>query len=247
MRTGLSSAVAPGASLPALIDGATRHGLTTLELRAGDRHGVSSLLASDPDAIAAIMATAREAHVAISGYRDLGHDDCDALAILARTLGTSILVAMDAPLDERLARADRLRLAGATVAVVVRGEHAAVEAQLVSRRGHAVAWDATPVEGGLGAQAAAVIEASGGLLGHVGVAGGGPESALHEGRGIGELMARLALSRYAGTVILAPSDPSYHLLWERWLARPHGWGCGSHASDATLVTLNQPATIGGAA
>lgn len=247
MRTGLSSAVVPQASLSILVDGARRHGLPVIELRAGDRHGVSAQRTSGPAAITTVLTIIRDAHVSLSGYRDLGQEDCDALAILAHALGTSILVAMDTALHERLARADRLRLAGADVAVVVRGECAPLEARQVASRGHAIAWDAAPVEGGLGTQAAAIIDAASGLLRHVGVAGGGPESTLHEGRGIGELMARLALARYTGSVILAPSDPSYHLLWERWLARPHGWGCGSHASDATLVTLDQPAPIGGAA
>lgn len=247
MQTGLSSAVAPGASLPELVKGAERHGLTVLELRAGDRHGVSGALAADTEAIARIVAGARAAHVALSGYRDLGDEDHDALASLSREIGATILVDMDASPMERLARAERLRLAGATVAVVVGGQAAASQARLIAGAGHAVAWDVTPGDGGLGAQGVAVLQAAGTTLQQVSLAGGGPESPLHEGRGIGELMARLTLARYTGTFILAPSDPSYHLLWERWLARPHGWGCGSHASDASLVTLDHPVTIGGAA
>lgn len=246
MHTGLSSAVAPGASLAELVNGAKRHGLTVLELRAGDRHGVSAALASDTGSVTRIMAEARAANVALSGYRDLSDEDPDALASLSREIGATILVDLDAPTRERLARADRLRMAGAAVAVVVGGQDAANEARLIAEAGHAVAWDAIPGEGGLGAQTVAMLEAAGTRLQQVSLAGGGPESALHEGCGIGELMARLTLARYTGTIILAPSDPSYHLLWERWLARPHGWGCGSQASDASLVTLDHPVTIGAA-
>ena len=43
---------------------------------------------------------------------------------------------------------------------------------------------------------------------------------MHEGRGVGELMARLALSGFGGMVILAPSSPRFHVAWATWLGRP---------------------------
>ena len=68
--------------------------------------------------------------------------------------------------------------------------------------------------------------------------------------GADQLKRRAAETRrlleYGGTVIVAPSSPSYHRLWEQWLGKRPGWGCGSHASDPSLVTLELPATIGGA-
>ena len=42
MRIALSSAAAPGASLPDLIDGCTRRGLFALHLVAGHGHGIST-------------------------------------------------------------------------------------------------------------------------------------------------------------------------------------------------------------
>ena len=247
MRTGLSSVVAPRASLEDLIAGAMRHGLTVLELCAGDGHGVTAAVTSEARALAAVVDTISASHVAISAYRDLGKEDEAAVGTLSGILGAPTLVDVPGTLAARLARAERLRAVEVAVAVVVRGVDAIRDAQDISRAGCAVAWDAAPAEAKLGAQAAALLDACGDALCQVRVAGGGPESTLHEGRGIGELMARLALAGYAGTVILAPSSPSYHVLWDRWLGRPRGFGCGSHASDNTLVTLEQPVTSGDAA
>lgn len=256
VRTGLSSSVAREASLDELVAGATRHGLTVLELCVGGRHGVSSALAEDASALDAVIKTMASANVTVSSYREFGGERAETLGALSRGLGATVLVDAAGPLAKRLVRADDLREAGARAAVVVRGATAADDAHTTARAGHLVAWDAAPSDEHLGMQAQAVLTAcvtagdDGGeratALCQVRLAGGGPESTLHEGRGIGELMARLALARYDGTVMLAPSSPTYHVLWDRWLGRHRGWGCGSHASDPSLVTLEQHVTIGGA-
>lgn len=245
MHTGLSSAVAPRASLAALVAGAVRHGLTALELRAGDGHGVSAEAQATGDSPPLALAPS----VVVSGYRDGGDESVGALGTLSRRLAVPIVI--DIP-GSRLLRRDRARLlrdAGATTRIVVRGQDALVEAEWLASVNEELAWDALPHGELLGEQSRRLLETAGPLLRQVGIAGGGPESTLFEGRGIGEVMARLALAQFSGTLLLSPSSPTYHLLWERWLARPHGWGCGSHASDASLVNLITTAAepVGGVA
>lgn len=247
MRSGLSSEAAPDASLDELLAGAVRHGLTALEIRAGDAHGVSGALAVQPQVARDAARRAAAAGVSITAYRDTGRDEEVALAALSRALGTRILV--DAPdgLSERLTRAERLRAAGATVAVLVHGGATVEDARAVVRSGHLVAWEADPVRAPLGETASALLRECGDALCHIRLLGGGPESAMHEGRGVGELMARLALSGFGGMVILAPSSPRFHVAWATWLGRRGGWGCGSRASETSLVTLASPAVAGDAA
>ena len=67
--------------------------------------------------------------------------------------------------------------------------------------------------------------------------GGGPEGAQFEGRGIGALMARLALMNYRGVLVLAPSSDAVLPVWRVWLGRGRNWGCGSKAADPSLVQL----------
>jgi hypothetical protein len=245
MQTGVSSAAVPGASLAELLTGVTRHGLSVIELRAGDAHGVSAALTSRSGAVAEVVNVMRASPVTISSYRDNGDEDVRQLAVLARELGALIVIDGPAPLTERLSRAQELARDGAGVAVVVRGARAADDALEITRAGHGVAWDASPSDENLGAQAAAVLDACGDALRRVRVAGAGPESSLHEGRGIGALMSRLALAGYAGTVIVAPSSPIYHQLWKQWLGPRDGAGRSSHSSNSSLVNLELPASIGG--
>ncbi len=67
--------------------------------------------------------------------------------------------------------------------------------------------------------------------------GGGPEAAQHEGRGIGALMARLALADYRGVLTLAPSGSAVLPVWRTWLHHGRNWGCGSKTADPSLVQL----------
>ena len=41
-----------------------------------------------------------------------------------------------------------------------------------------------------------------------------------------------------GPLVLRPSSPSYHYIWRAWLGQAGGWGCGSKAADASLVSLD---------
>ena len=103
--------------------------------------------------------------------------------------------------------------------------------------GFEVAWDADGWGGDLGLAGARLLALAGPWLRHIRIAGGGPEAALQEGRGVGALMARLALAGYDGVLILSPGAPAYRVAWETWLGQRGGWGCGSRASDPSLVVL----------
>jgi hypothetical protein len=75
------------------------------------------------------------------------------------------------------------------------------------------------------------------VVDHITLRGGGPEAAQFEGRGIGALMARLALMNYQGVLALAPSSPAVLPVWRTWLTRGRNWGCGSKTADPSLVQL----------
>jgi hypothetical protein len=100
----------------------------------------------------------------------------------------------------------------------------------------ALAWEVDPARDLLD-EVPLVLAATGADLAYIRLRGGGPESAGQTGLGVGALMARLALGRYAGPIVLMPSTPSYHQVWRSWLGRGGGWGCGSKGSDPSLVVL----------
>jgi hypothetical protein len=72
---------------------------------------------------------------------------------------------------------------------------------------------------------------------HITLRGGGPEAAQFAGRGIGQLMARLALMNYQGVLTLAPSSKAVLPVWHTWLDHGRSWGCGSKTSDPSLFQL----------
>jgi hypothetical protein len=86
-------------------------------------------------------------------------------------------------------------------------------------------------------EAAAALFARQPAVDHITLRGGGPEAAQFEGRGIGALMARLALTSYHGVLVLAPSSTAVLPVWRTWLMRGRNWGCGSKTADPSLVQL----------
>ena len=238
MRLGLSSAAAPDASLDELLGACARRGLEALELRAGDAHGVDR-----EDALAALLAAecARAAGVTISGYRVAGSEDPLRLARLCEALGAPVLLADEGDIAQRVVSARRLAAAGADVVVVVRGAAVCRDADAIAALGLALAWDAEPAERPLGRDAETLLRDHGPRLQHIALFGGGPEAVMHEGRGVGELMGRLALAGYTGTLTLTPGARKYDVAWQTWLGRRGGWGCGSKTSDRTLVDLGSGA------
>jgi hypothetical protein len=233
MRLALSSAAAPDAGLSELLEACTRRGLGALELRAGDAHGIAP---GDPFGAVDAAGRASAAGVLISGFRASSGDDLLHLARLAEALGAPLLLE-GGSVAERAVRAQRLADSGTEVVLVVGGPDAVHQASLVADMGLAFAWDAAPGQRPVGEDAQRLLDERGGKLTHITLLGGGPEAALHEGRGVGELMGRLALAGFTGTLTLAPASRKYHVAWETWLGRRGGWGCGSRQQDGSLVNL----------
>ena len=227
MRLGLSSAAAPDLDLGALAEVARRRGLYALELRAGDAHGVAlDDSAHWGDALAALGS----AGVACAAYRAADGAPAAALAALSQALGACVVLAGERAIE----RAAGVRTQGGRAAVLVRGADAVGEAETVIAAGADVAWEADPYAAHVGDQARALLP-MGERLVHVTLVGGGPEVAMQQGQGVGELMGRIALAGWDGAVAVAPSSPRYRVAWQQWLGRRGGTGCGSKGSDASLV------------
>jgi hypothetical protein len=239
MRLGLSSAAAPDADLFELLLACARRGLAALELRDGDAHGVTG----GPDGLdgAEARRRAREAGVELVGFRSGAAANDERLGPLAAEADTPVLVDGADDVARRIQRATSLRAAGARVCVVVAGNTPAEVIEDMVSAGFPVAWDAHAAAGDLGAAGQRILRAAGDGFRHIRLIGGGPESAMHEGRGVGELMGRLALAGYTGSLVLAPGSSRYRVAWERWLGRRGGWGCGSKTADPTLVSFDAPA------
>ncbi len=242
MRLGLSSEAAPDASLDDLIRFAQRRGLDALELREGDAHGVAPNTSALGGAMAAQLV--RTAGLTLTGYRTHQLEDEGRLARLSEALDAPVLLAGPAPLAVRVARAERISRAGGQVAILLRGDSAVWDGIVCHAAGLALAWEADPQFGPVGAMAEPFLERFGNALGHIRLIGGGPEAAVQDGAGIGDLMRQLALTSYTGTVILAPSAPRYGVAWQHWLGRRGGWGCGSTGTASSPVPLEGPLFTG---
>lgn len=235
MRLSLCSSAAPDATLSGLVEACARRGLAALELREGDAHGLNP----EYEDLAAAVAGARAEtpSLPIVAYRtsEPGHDLW--LARLSEALGVPLLLDGSTTVRARLERAAGIAEIGGCVAIVVRGEDYLSDAREAAGADVDLAWDADPTQARMGDRLARLLDGFGERLGHIRLLGGGPEAALHEGAGIGEVMGRLALSGYAGTVALAPSSARYRVAWQTWLGRRGGWGCGSRTADPSLVQL----------
>ncbi len=236
MQTCLSSSAAPDAQIGDLLAGVKRHGLSGLELRVGDGHGLDAVCSGA--ALTAKATDIREAGVRVVALLDGSDASPPMWRRLVEILGTRLRLDGSLPLDERLGRARQAAAATVPVEIVVRGPEAAVEAQACVAAGYNVVWEAHPSDPDLGTLAVHVLQAAGSRLAGVRLMGGGPESTLHEGRGFGTLMAQLALAGFGGTLVVAPSDPKYHVLWDSWIGRRNAWGCGSAGSDSDTVAIN---------
>ncbi|HSH46202.1 MAG TPA: hypothetical protein VK966_10115, partial [Longimicrobiales bacterium] len=216
-----------------------RRGIDALELREGDGHGIAP--GDLMEAGSRILEPATAAGVDVVAYRILSPSG--TLPRARQGAAVRLLVDGTSPLAHRLEQAAELEFAGAAVAVVVRDE---LEAGVVSDSSFDIAWDVAPGTRPAGETAQMMLQRFGPWLRHVHISGGGPESAMQEGRGIGELMGRLALHRYSAAVALAPSSPHFRVAWDNWLGRRGGWGCGSKTAEPSLVALHG-AGMGGAA
>ena len=232
MRLGLSSAAAPEAGAEDLVTACAARGLSALELRDGDGHGIAAH--DQPVALTDLLALAAGANVDIAGYRTADSRAAVSLARLSNALCTAIIVADECDHAKRVDRARAIIDAGGRALVSVSGDVTVWHTALAAS-GLDYAWEVDAASGDVSEAAAMVLGQPG--LRYIRFIGGGPEASLQEGRGIGTLMGRLALAAYAGPVILTPSSTRYRVAWETWLGRRGGWGCGSRSSAPELVHL----------
>jgi hypothetical protein len=245
----LSTAAAPDLALAELLDACARRGLAALELVAGDRHGVGPEL--EHREILEVAAEAAARGVAIAAYRARGLWEAVAPETVRMAFGLNapVIVELDPAEDDvhsAIYAARRYAVVGATLLLAHGSALAEVEelralTAEVPAGTLGLAWEADPATGAFNQNAAGIIAAAGPLLRHIRLRGGGPEAAQGEGQGIGTLMGRLTLARYTGNLTITPSTSRYHVAWSAWLGRGRGgWGCGSKASDDSLVTLHAP-------
>lgn len=107
-------------------------------------------------------------------------------------------------------------------------DEARAAARWARTRAAHTSWEVEPAEYDASALDE-VLSITGPYLAHVRLLGGGPEP---ENGVAGEVMTRLTLHGYSGTIALAPSSPKYEDLWARWLLQKRGWGCGTAAEKA---------------
>lgn len=234
MRLGLSSAAAPDLSLEGLVLACRRRGLAALELDAGHW---GHLMGCDARA-------ARAAGVQLAGLRVRSLDAAMSAGVpaLSRELDAPVIAPappLPAPIavleaGRRYAKSGgRLLLSHGSDPDRVLDLRKVIDRDASDAIG--LAWDVDPaIETRLAGRAPEVLRAAGDALRHIRLRGGGPESALQEGRGVGELMAHLALAGYAGSLVLAPSSGTYLRAWASWLGRNGGWGCGSKTQGAPI-------------
>jgi hypothetical protein len=239
MRLALSSAAAPDATFRELLDACVRRGLGALELESGHGHDLEPRRAT-PGRAAAARAEAAAAGVHLAGLRMTGADlelESGRLAEFALALGAPLLVPVGG-----LGGAPG-GLATGLVRVVLPSGPAGLRALDTLDQGlrpaarQPLAWDAAPGDGDVSDTAAELLARVGPRLRHIRLYGGGPEAAAQEGRGVGALLARLALTGFDGSLALAPSSLRYRVAWSAWLGRRGGWGCGSRTEDRQLVSL----------
>jgi hypothetical protein len=245
MLLGISTEAAPGFSLDELVRSCRHRGLQALELVEGHAHGIS--LGAAPEQAGSARQVLADAGVRHVAFRPAaaGAALTGAAAELSRHLDAVILVGATTVLGDEAAFLDAARrcaAAGGRLAVMhgtdaTQAGRCRALVEQVPAGSAALGWHVDPADAGVGTHAAAVLQAAGPLLAHVRLLGSGPEAAASEGKGIGALMARLALSGYRGSITLAPTAAETLPVWRIWLGRASGWGCGSKSADSALVQL----------
>lgn len=245
MRLSLSSAAAPDAALADLFAACARRGFAALELVEGHAHGVS--IGTSAEEAEAALAAARGAGLEVAAFRreTLDREELETAAALAASLDTVLVVDGDGLDPDLLPAATKVFHEAGTRLFISRGsEPATVELHLRSieslthREALGLAWEIHP-EHDAPESIDGMLAIAGSSLRYVRWFGGGPEAVAQTGFGVGALMARLALGRYAGPLVLTPGNPRHHQVWRAWLGRAGGWGCGSKQSDSSLVTLER--------
>lgn len=224
VKLSLSAAAAPGIELDALDASCRARGLDGIEL----------LVASEAEA-RTLVARVRAAGARVVALRAERLDDSTAasLAHLSAELGAPV----SAPLDEVTAGslAELAKVfadAGGTLLVGFGTDLDHVVAVTAALEGAGapasvgLAWDLRPGTEDLSSSGAVLLAARRHLR-LVRLYGGGPEQHQQDGRGVGPLLVDLAISGYAGPIVLTPSDPAELPRWRGWLASRKSAGCGS--------------------
>lgn len=224
MRLGLSSEAAPGASAAELVDTCARRGLPAVEITLGA--GTNPL---------DVLEYARAFRVTLSGLLRTEGEDVRELAALSRRTAAPVIVGGNGSLEECIGIARAIIAASGNARVLVRG-NAQGWLRTVTDAHVPFAWqiDDTCDDP---AGDAALIPLHAGRIEYVRLVGGGPETALQEGRGVGAVMRTLALAGYDGPLILTPSSQRFRVAWSAWLGRRGGWGCGSAAEARSIIPL----------
>jgi uncharacterized protein (DUF2249 family) len=224
MPLALSSLAAPGLTLAERELACRRRGLDGQELA----------LERGTD-----LAAVRASGARVLAVRAGALGDPAELAAASARLGAPVSVAADAVAPEALpglarvfARAGGRLLIGrptdlAAVAALAGALDALGPAGDAAALG--IAWELRPSTERL-ADAGAVVFAAGPHLGVVRLHGGGPEQRAQDGRGVGAVLRELALARYAGPIVLCPSEPAQLPAWEAWLRAEPRVRCGDRGA-----------------
>ena len=245
MRLALSSAAAPDLELTELLATCARRGMEGLELVSGDGHGVAPGLGSRD--VARLRRELASSPVRLTGLhvRENAMDDAPELARLSISFGIPLVVPVGSG-DRAILGRIAVIVAAERGRILIRhgtnDEEAEAAEEIVASLGCIAAGTAWEVRPGLDdpAAAARLLDRRAAHLRYVRLHGGGPEAAEQGGHGVGSLMSRLALQRFVGPLVLAPSTPRYHYAWSAWLGRAGGWGCGSKVGSQSIHML-QPA------
>lgn len=230
MTLSLSTAVAPDLSLDELAAACRARGLEGLEhvVDAGGAWArrVEAIRASGTRVVAlraevldgrsaeALATVSAELGVPVSISHRFAAGELGAIAKVFERAGGRLLLGHGTKLDEVL---DRLAVIDA----------------LGAPRALGLAWELRPATERLH-EAGAVLLAARERLGLVRLHGGGPEQRAQDGLGIGPLLVDLALTAYAGPIVMCPSAPAELPRWRQWLASKKGT-CSGHLHDARVV------------
>jgi hypothetical protein len=230
----LSTSASPGLEPGDFLDGCARRGLAGVEVDAG----TDPVAALERWCAPAAERGMRIAAVRVAGLAEAG--DARLVAAAAR-LGVPVSAPADTAALDAVPLLDRAYACAGGSLLLAHGTDAAAAERLrvaaeAAGEGVGLAWCVRPGADSPELRAAA-LAAAGPRLRLVRLFGGGPEAQSQTGQGVGALIARLTLVRFAGPIVLTPSRAEYRTAWRQWIRAGRGWGCGSRTADPSLVTL----------
>jgi hypothetical protein len=225
MRLGLGSGADPNATAAELAEACARRGLSVMEVSAADAAAFTSL--------AEFSSADLGRGVTLVGILS-GKAATDEATATAQRLGVPLI--MDRGGDNAAAVAAAIVGGVANVSVMPLMQGRAWDWLQLLPASMPFAWQVDEsVSDPAGDAARLLRHGSGPAL--IRLVGGGPETALQDGRGVGALMRVLALAGYAGPLVVTPSSRRYRVAWAGWLGRRGGWGCGSSADAKGTASL----------